>query len=654
MPLGALASLKSSQLISRHYTYSSLNGEDEFPTYSSLCQSDDDEGQGHGGTIFDDKLELKDFEISSVWSPIRAFGSKLMISSTMSSELDNNCSSGSRSDDDDPDDESWWYAMSLENLLTNTSCYQSFYPKCFYRRRCWRKVIKHKFDSILSFSRIHSVFDPKLMSPRHQKQQQRQQQGQNVSSLPFAESTTLSWEWKWNEVSDIQVISPTVLRFRTFGDQLRTFEVDPCPAHYLETIFHIHKLLFPARNLVSSHISPATNRYRYHCNRIDSSGYISLITDTRQDLQDQRKIQDSIEKLRELIEEKTIAMIPNLDPQAMAMTKGSQDGVGVNLSFYRTHQHLSSQDLERDCETHLTKNSQPTLLTIRFPEKNSAVPQSQGGRSHHDANIPMFVVERMVGYYRLVSGYTQHGSLLSQTPLQFSTAVPSLAHSATAVTTRQKKSLSYLPNELFAHRDSPEPTRDTLWTILEDDPDNNSGLYSKSPLPAFYLPAYSTQDCLSHIHKLMRVAENSILCLQKYLFFDPSSSPSVECLEKCEVRYQQTLSGYANDCVYKAVSIIRSMVIWNVPESHTNRLGPWSEEYMPFTRYVLRNNLRLMYSLLAVSTTSPFRINRIPCFSRYIGIRSLVIWEMRNRVLSLFDWIKALRNGSLFRLLEVQ
>jgi hypothetical protein len=140
------------------------------------------------------------------------------------------------------------------------------------------------------------------------------------------------------------------------------------------------------------------------------------------------------------------------------------------------------------------------------------------------------------------------------------------------------------------------------------------------------------------------------LCLQKYLFLDPSR---LEGIEKCEAKYQNVLSSYASDCVYKVVSLIRSIIIWNIPESHTNRLGPWSEDYMPFTRFILRNNLRLMFCLLAVTTTSPFRIDRIPCFSRYIGIRSLVIWEMRSRVLSLYEWIKVLRNGSVHRLLEV-
>jgi hypothetical protein len=578
--------------------------------------------------------------------------------------------------------------MSLENLLSNTSCYQSFYPKCFYRRRCWRKVIKHKFDSILSFSRIHSLLNPNLVTKKRRGRGLRSNSiivrdgDRKDPSSPSSSSSSASppsdspllWKWKWDEVNEIQVISPTVLRFTTIGNHSKSFDIDPCPAQYLEIIFQIHKLLSPARNLVSAHISPATpsGQNRYHCNRIDSSGYISLITDARQDTLDQLKIQDSIEKLRELIEEYTIAMIPNLslDPQTI-VTRDTPDSPPppppcpcpcplplspsqpFPLSLYYTHQLLSSREITQDCESHLTKNSKPTLLTIRFPEKMKSFSQK--------INIPMFVVERMIGYYRLISGYTQHGSLLSQTPLQFS-IVPSITHSMTSQ--QQKISSPYLPNELFTSYDSSELNRETRWTLCEEEtnPDNNSGMPSKTP--PFYLPSYSIQDCLCHILKLMRVAENSIFCLQKYLFFDPSraessgngsnrSSSSSRSLDKCEVRYQEVLSSYANDCVYKVVSIIRSIVIWNIPESHTNRLGPWNEDFMPFTRYVLKNNLRLMYCLLAVSTTSPFRVDRIPCFSRYIGIRSLVIWEMRARVLSLFDWIKALRNGNLTHLLEV-
>jgi hypothetical protein len=454
----------------------------------------------------------------------------------------------------------------------------------------------------------------------------------NTSPLP----SSLQLSCQWNEIGDVEVVSPTVLHFTIIGTPSRTFEVSPCPAHSLAVILQTHKLLHSARELVTK-ISPSiqSGRSRYHSNRVDSSGFISLVTDANGINKSQLDLQHVTDKLRDLIEEYTIAMIPNLHQSSLIDSSDIHNvmkSLTADLSIFGSLHNASSYDIRIDCETHLTPSSQPTLLTLRFPEKLDR------GR---DVNINMLVVERLVGYYRLISGYTQHGSLLSQTPLQFS-MVPSLTHLAP----REKKP-PYLPSDLFASRDSPEPERETRWTILEDETTDLAQSQVTSP---FSFPSYSIKDCVAHVIRLMRIAENSILCLQKYLFLDPSR---LEGIEKCEAKYQNVLSSYASDCVYKVVSLIRSIIIWNIPESHTNRLGPWSEDYMPFTRFILRNNLRLMFCLLAVTTTSPFRIDRIPCFSRYIGIRSLVIWEMRSRVLSLYEWIKVLRNGSVHRLLEV-
>jgi hypothetical protein len=654
MPLGTLSSLKSSQLISRYYTYSSLDGVDEFPTYASLCQSDDQENDAVLETslnnIFDDKIEFRDFEIISEWMQIRAFGSKLYTSTS----LGNDPTQSSHSDDFDHDD-SWWYAMSLENLLSNTSCYQSFYPKCFYRRRCWRKNLRYKFDSILPFHRIHRLLDPSQASTRQRRSTSSRQPHNN----PQQQQSTC--QWKWNELGDVQVLSPTVLQFTIQGDQ-RRFEVDPCPAHSLAILLRTHKSLHSARELIAT-VSPSTHNgrrtSRYHSNRIDSSGFISLVMDTHGNNENQLNLQEVTDKLRDLIEEYTITMIQNLGQQSLSDDQDSHNNHSkpffVDLSLFSSLQHppaSSSRDIMNDCETHLTPSSQPTLLTLRFPEKHS--------NSNDEVNLAMLVVERMIGYYRLISGYTQHGSLLSQTSHQFS-LVPSITR-LSSLSPRGEKKPPYLPSDHFASRDSPEPERETQWTIAEDEKMvTNPGESQSQIIMPFSFPSYSTQDCVAHIHRLMRVAENSILCLQKSLFLDSSryetTSTSGSSLEKCEVKYQDRLSSYASDCVYQVVSLIRSLIIWDTSlpynNSSTNRLGPWNEDYMPLTRFILKNNLRLMFCLLAVTTTSPFRIDRIPCFSRYIGIRSLVIWEMRSRVLGLYEWIKVLRNGSVYRLLEV-
>ena len=184
-----------------------------------------------------------------------------------------------------------------------------------------------------------------------------------------------------------------------------------------------------------------------------------------------------------------------------------------------------------------------------------------------------------------------------------------------------------------------------MWKIIANDGATNVEGIENVP---FFTPEYSISDCVVYVERLMKVTENSILCLQRNIFGNNST------IEQCDIKYQNMLSSYANACIYKIVSIVRSIVIWNLPNSNTNRLGPWHEEYMPLTRFILKNNVRLLFCLLAVTTTSPFRIDRVPCFSRYIGIRSLIVWEMKSRALSLYDWTKVLRNGGLFRLIEVK
>jgi hypothetical protein len=660
MPLGARSaassggyatsgqfSLGSSKEVSMFHTFSDVSGEEEFPTYASLVPAADSDGLlSKTHSISDDVIDMDGFEVSTEWVLVKAFGSK-----GTGYEVNTEVHEEAEDDYDDlgvDDGECWWYAATLENLLTNTACYQSYYPGCLYRRRCWRKYLRHKVSSLLRFEDIHRRMKPLR---HHDKLAVDTTTGTNravlASSSPRYVDSSACWEYDWEAVTDCLIISESSVAFtvktdisNNFGEfETRSFVVSPCNAKRLCDIINLRRQLTSARSLIERNVLPVikSGRNLFHCNRIDSCGFMSTVADVRQDVIDQRAIQHTMSKLREIIQDTTIAMIPmtNKRSQSMLLSSQQEDCISCDFEAYRT-----------DISFNLLPPAQPVPLTMRYPDSSESIVVSPA------VDLVFLVLERLVGYYRLISGYTKLGNAISKTPLKLS-----LTPTITATATIPQRKNKYSPSGSFLNDKTVAEDamvvaeevegRGTLWKLQGGEEEVFNETISAAVV--YTRPEYTVKDTLVYITKLMSAAVDGILCTQKVASLAGADADA----EAATQRYLKTLRNYANDCVCNIVSVIRSLIAWNDPDIISSKAGPWADGFLPLTTFIVRNNPRLMLTLLAVTTTAPFGVTKVPCFSRYTGIRSLIHWELQPRARSLYTWVKSLRKGGLKYILEV-
>ena len=655
MPLGARSSLSSRGSVSVgpfsftpkdspvYHTFSDISGEKEFPTYASLVPAADAEGLlAKTHSISDDVIEMDDFEVSGDWVLVKAFGSKGMGYETRIDVQQQQQPEDDYDDLGDDDGECWWYAATLENLLTNTACYQSYYPGCLYRRRCWRKYLRHKVSSLLRFEDLHRKMKPCQLQGAEStpigdvslRCENKEVVDINPPNSPHTTESG-SWEWNWADVTDCLVLSRSsvALTVKTgIPDEYgvfstRSFIIGPCCAKRIVDIIALRRGLADTRDMIERTVIPAirSGRNLFHCNRIDSCGYISIVGDVRKDVLSQQAILKTMSKLREVIQDATVAMIPELHKK------------------YRSGECIDRCNLV-ECDlvsfspggvigvSQPASRGQPVPLTLSFPDVTDCP------RETPDVEIIFLLLERLVGYYRLISGYTKQGSAISKSPLRTPTLLATTLSGP-----------SYMPNSNFLKDRAPsinaqDLTRNyhTMWKLDAEDEQMDEIVKDLT----FFRPEYTVKDTLVYITKLMSTAVDGILCSQK-------AAVSTGDVEMATHRYLQTLSEYANNCVCKIVSVIRAIIAWNSMEDVSSKAGPWADGFLPLTTFIMRNNPRLMLTLLAVTTTAPFGVKKVPCFSRYTGIRTLIHWELQPRARSLFSWVKSLRKGGLKYILEV-
>ena len=651
MPFGSRASLSSQENVGvgplelrlfpkeapECHTFSDCSGEKAFPTYPYLAAAVDEGNlMAQTNSISEYAIEVEGFEVSSDWVLVKAFGMKGMGYETrMDMQQQQQQQEVDYDDLRDDDGECWWYAATLENLLNNTACYHSYYPGCLYRRRCWRKYLRHKVSSLLRFEDIHRKMNPlQLQSDSSYPSTDDTKRTDEDDPLSPRNADINRREWNWADVTDCQQLSRSAVAITVktgMSDDsgvisTRCFIIGPCCAKRIVDIIALRRGLAETRDMIERTVIPAirSGRKLLHCNRIDSSGYITIVGDLRKEVQEQRAISRTMLQLRQVIEDTTVKMIPELCKRCrLGETSARSNLIECDLLSFSSDRKLNaSRTLCR---------GQPLPLTVSYPDITDCP------RDMPEVEITFLILERLVGYYRLLSRYAKHGSALLKSPLRDPTllAADTMYSLYMSDSTLLKNRASSMTVDVVTSKSH------TMWKV--DAEDERYGKVGK--VLAFFRPDYTMKDILVYITHLMSSAVDGILCTQKDVM-------STGDMVMATHRYLETLSEYANNCVCKIVSVIRAIIAWNSVEDVSSKAGPWADGFLPLTTFIMRNNPRLMLTLLAV-TTAPFEVKKVPCFSRYTGIRTLIHWELQPRARSLFLWVNSLRNGGLRYILEV-